>query len=632
MMAHGIYEARLDSSQQEIRVLVLHPGNFNDPINCTLETVSLKSYLHFNALSYVWGDSRLWGGIVLNGVPITVTRNLETALRHLRSHPKHHVNTTATPLWVDAVCINQEDFDERNEQVRMMKDIYSLADRVVIWLGEGNADSDWALERFNDHSFRDSLPSLGTDPRRLTDDQVKASLILGRNLGRRPWWTRIWVLQEMVLASKDPVLVCGAKDMLWAWYSATGPLMTLSNELHRVDRERWEGIAKQVKSLPFIITSIYRWVRIRERYHQLGTIAFTEIFPALLSCRATDNHDLVYGTLGLASLEESMKITIDYRMPVEEVYREVMSIIWTSNPITSLRGAQSIMWLGDDTEDEDEVSSVLTHTIPSFSFNFRGGDGPSWIPDFAAQYDLESEPFSGSGLLGSGPWNVPEQVEISQDKRILRVRGIRLDVVDKAIHIPCFYSFSPDQTEPGDVNLLKSAEKMIMDGKQLSVPRSSHLYPLEQLRHHQKIPEFLALAEDALASDPELDLNLLWEVLLERQELPQSWLSGQSQEEEDHEDIKTAMLSPLVEGLDRRLSTRKVFITAYGFAGVGTANLEEEDILILPSGAACFYILRPASEGYQMVGFAYVSGLMDFQQLRACYEQGVLALETFDMC
>lgn len=629
-MAHGIYEARLNSSQQEIRVLVLHTGNFHDPITCTLATVSLKSCPHFNALSYVWGDSRLRGDIVLNGVPITVTRNLETALRHLRSHPKHHVDTTATPLWVDAVCINQEDFDERNEQVRMMRDIYSLADRVVIWLGEGNADSDWAMERFSDHSFRDSLPSLGTDPRRLTDDQVKASMILGRNLGRRPWWTRIWVLQEMVLASKDPVLVCGAKDMLWAWYSATGPLMTLSNELHRVDRERWEGIARQVKSLPFIITSIYRWVQIRERYHQLGPIAFTEIFPTLLSCRATDNHDLVYGTLGLASLEESMKITIDYRKPVEEVYREVMSIIWTSNPITSLRGAQSIMWQGDDTEDE--VSSILSHTIPSFSFNFRGGDGPSWIPDFAAQYDLESEPFSGSGLLGSGPWNDPEPVEISQDKRILRVRGISLDVVDQAIHVSCFYGFSPDQTESGDVNLLKSAEKMIMEGKQRSVPGSSHLHPLDHLRHRQKVPEFLALAEDAVASDPELDLNMLWEVLLEREEMPRSWLSEDSREEEDHDEIKTAMLSPLVEGLDRRLSTRKVFITTYGFAGVGTANLEEQDILILPSGAACFYILRPVYEGYQMIGFAYVSGLMDFQQLRACYEQGVLALETFDIC
>lgn len=629
-MAHGIYRAQLNSSQQEIRVLALHPANFHDPIKCTLETVSLKNCPHFNALSYVWGDSRLRGDIILNGVPVTVTSNLETALRHLRSHPKHHVDTTAIPLWVDAVCINQEDFDERNEQVRMMKDIYSLADRVVIWLGEGNADSDWVMERFSDHNFRECLASLGTDPRGLTDDQVKASVILARNLGRRPWWTRIWVLQEMVLASKDPVLVCGAKDMLWSWYSATGPLMTLGGELHRVDRERWEGIARQVKSFPFIITSIHRWVRIRERYHQQGPIAFKELFPALLSCLATDNHDLVYGTLGLASLEESMKITIDYRKAVEDVYHEVMSIIWTSNPSTSLHGAESIMRRGDDTEDE--VSSILAHTIPSFSFNFRGGDGPSWIPDFAAQYDLESEPFSGSGLLGSGPWNDPEQVEISQDKRILRVRGIRLDVVDRAIHIPRFYGFSPGQTEPGDVNLLKSAEKMIMEGKQQSVPRSSHLHPLEQLRHRQMVPEFLALGGDALASDPELDLNLLWEVLLERQELPQSWLSEESRVGEDHDETKTTMLSPLVDGLDRRLSTRKVFITAYGFAGVGTANVEEQDVLILPSGAACFYILRPVSEGYQMIGFAYISGLMDFQQLRACYEQGLLALETFDIC
>lgn len=628
-MTHSIYKARLDSGQQEIRVLTLHPGSFDEPISCALETVSLKHRPHFNALSYVWGDARLRGDIILNGVSVSVTRNLEIALRHLRSHPKRHVDTTATPLWVDAVCINQDDLDERHEQVRLMRSIYSLADRVVIWLGEGNADSDWAMERLSDHRFRDDLPTLGTDPRRLTDDQIKASVVLLRNLGRRPWWTRIWVLQELVLASKDPVLVCGSRDMLWSWNSLAVPLLTLGGELFRFDPERWKRIAGQVQSLPFVISSIHRWVTIRERYHQLGPMAFTEIFPALLSCLATDNRDLVYGTLGLASLEESMKITIDYRKPVEEVYREVMAIIWTSKP-TSLRGAESIMW-GDDADKE--VSSLLTHTIPSFSFNFRGGDGPSWIPDFASQYALESEPFSGSGLLGSGPWNDPEQIGISEDNQTLHIRGIRLDVIDKEIHVPCFYGFCPDQTEAGDVNLLRRTEKVILEGKERSVPKSSHLHHLEHLRHRQKVPEFLALAEDDLASDPETDLNLLWEVLLERQELPPSWLSsGDKQEEEDHDTLKTMMLSPLVDGIDRRLSRRKVFITAHGFAGVGTANLEPQDILILPPGAACFYIIRPACEHYQMVGFAYVSGLMDFQQLRACYEQGVLGLETFDVC
>ena len=130
---HPIYSLLpLRHNLRETRLISLKPGKWDDPICCHLDVVSLGEKPEFEALSYTWGEKQatnVRSRMRLNGQDFAIALNLETALRHLRSEANARV------LWVDAICINQGDIEERNEQVSMMRDIYSSSQRVLIWLG-----------------------------------------------------------------------------------------------------------------------------------------------------------------------------------------------------------------------------------------------------------------------------------------------------------------------------------------------------------------------------------------------------------------------------------------------------------------------------------------------------------------
>ncbi|OCK86532.1 HET-domain-containing protein, partial [Cenococcum geophilum 1.58] len=140
------------------------------------------------ALSYVWGFSSKAVPINLDGFKIPVTQNLEYALRYPRRQ------TQPRRIWVDAVCINQADLDERSKQVSRMKNIYQQAFNVVIWLGEENE------------------PRVGEVF--YTGRNCEAFMVLSKLLYRK-WFTRVWVLQELAAASAAGV-VCGNASISWS--------------------------------------------------------------------------------------------------------------------------------------------------------------------------------------------------------------------------------------------------------------------------------------------------------------------------------------------------------------------------------------------------------------------------------
>ncbi|KAM6505437.1 hypothetical protein FSOLCH5_014654 [Fusarium solani] len=113
----------------EFRVLILEPGSGTEEVRCRLRNVRKSWRTRYHALSYVWGDETVRDTILLGGRRTSVTTNLHSALVHLRD-PKY-----PRMLWVDALCINQDDLKERQEQVKKMNLIYSAARKVIIWLG-----------------------------------------------------------------------------------------------------------------------------------------------------------------------------------------------------------------------------------------------------------------------------------------------------------------------------------------------------------------------------------------------------------------------------------------------------------------------------------------------------------------
>jgi len=123
-------ESKLDPDREQIRLLELAPGGPDDELIATLSTASLESSPPYEALSYVWGDMTTPRSIRLQSSSFAITKNLEVALRGLRKVDQ------ARTLWVDAICIDQDDLLERQAQVQLMKRIYSRSSRVLTWLGE----------------------------------------------------------------------------------------------------------------------------------------------------------------------------------------------------------------------------------------------------------------------------------------------------------------------------------------------------------------------------------------------------------------------------------------------------------------------------------------------------------------
>ncbi|KAI0423868.1 heterokaryon incompatibility protein-domain-containing protein [Xylaria sp. FL1042] len=127
----------LDPSRKEIRLLTLLNGEWNDKIKCKLYVASLDKEPKYEALSYVWGSQTDLVDIDVNGVTFSATQNLYAALRRLREQiGSTGSDENSRTLWVDAVCINQEDTDEKRHQVQLMGDIYSQTAHGLLWLGE----------------------------------------------------------------------------------------------------------------------------------------------------------------------------------------------------------------------------------------------------------------------------------------------------------------------------------------------------------------------------------------------------------------------------------------------------------------------------------------------------------------
>lgn len=174
-----------------------------DQFVALLRKASLLQHPAYEALSYAWGDSNITKSIQLNGLPFEVTTNLWWALRYMRRSNRSQV------IWVDAVCINQSDLEEKVSQLRLMGMIYRQAQMVRVWLG---VPDDADRHAMNVLRALAGLKILKLSPDVLDglDDGSATEHILMMSKGyearqhlrqfvQRSWWKRIWVVQEVAL-------------------------------------------------------------------------------------------------------------------------------------------------------------------------------------------------------------------------------------------------------------------------------------------------------------------------------------------------------------------------------------------------------------------------------------------------
>lgn len=255
--------------ERQIRLLHLSNGNFNDLIHINLTVEDFAFGVQYEALSYTWandaGDSRKSYSVYYGEgwEVIRVTENCANALRRLR-----YRNKTRT-LWVDAICINQEDVDERSHQVEMMADIFACAERVIVYLGENEPGS------FHDEPlYRSRLRQ-----------QVE-------ELCGRPYFSRIWVVQELVFAA-DKTVICGSTTWDWDMFD------TMARSLSDATRISWIDYCN-------------------DRKYREGLDLF-QLICSTLNCKSSDPRDRVFALLGLVVGSRAMGLTPDYSLQLADL-------------------------------------------------------------------------------------------------------------------------------------------------------------------------------------------------------------------------------------------------------------------------------------------------------------------------
>jgi hypothetical protein len=288
----------------EIRLLKLHTGKLDRELEYALVTCRPDAE-KYTALSYTWGTEPCTTSIKVSAhgqtYEIPVRPNLESALRHLRARPPFSEESQL--LWVDAVCINQDDSGERNTQVAMMADIYNKAQSVMVWLGEERDNSDVAMRLvrrlLNLHEF-DRLVSGSATP----EEWAAFAALM-----RRPWFGRRWIVQEIALA-RSATLHCGKEVVKWGEFAVAISLFMSRHEEIRALFRRSTAFGNHPDFLGEVeelgASRLIKAVSNLFRKNNDGTIAerlmsLEALMSTLSIFEASDYHDTVYAVLCMAS-------------------------------------------------------------------------------------------------------------------------------------------------------------------------------------------------------------------------------------------------------------------------------------------------------------------------------------------
>ncbi|KAL6707098.1 hypothetical protein ACN47E_004850 [Coniothyrium glycines] len=317
---------QLDTKEKSIRLLQVLPGSDDQVITCELRHVRLNERPEYIALSYTWDHDNaeqsanleestkpephpLYGPIYFQGVPMAVGRNLWTFLWHYRK--AINAGRQSRELWVDAICINQGDTKERNHQVTHMRDIYSAAISVIVWLGPVYDGAEWVFQLLAEPSRSPPSPeSSGTRSRsKLLSYQEQLTAVVG--VLHREYWSRIWVVQEFLLA---------AHVEIWC-----GPFLVELPRLHDLPILLQKQLPRASQKGNVFCSPGWRLVKDRQdfwRHHDLPRRTLHELVGKYKHSKATDIRDKLYALFGLANVAAALRV--DYSKTAVEILEDLI--------------------------------------------------------------------------------------------------------------------------------------------------------------------------------------------------------------------------------------------------------------------------------------------------------------------
>ncbi|KAN0077633.1 Heterokaryon incompatibility protein (HET) domain containing protein [Elaphomyces granulatus] len=309
-------------TDNQIRLLQIHRGELNDKITLSIETVVIDKLglppYEYEALSYHGGERWHENPIFVQNssdsgqgetTSIHVKANLYTALQHLR------MDDAEVLMWVDAICINQHDKEEKTAQIARMWEIYRNATRVCIWLGEGKKSSYDAM-RFITEIVDSESDDIFRDKGRIPRWRDLADLM------RNDWFSRRWVVQEVALA-KEASVHYGQEAVHWDDFRDAISLVTIHSDTIQGLFETVEDLdILSAKALVDLTSNIFRNNKIFE-----PTLGLEYLVSALYAFKCSDPRDTIFALRNIACEtsrlnSENQPPEPDYKKGLLEVYRD----------------------------------------------------------------------------------------------------------------------------------------------------------------------------------------------------------------------------------------------------------------------------------------------------------------------
>ncbi|PNP37669.1 hypothetical protein TGAMA5MH_10437 [Trichoderma gamsii] len=639
----------------EIRLVrILSAGKSTSDVSLELRHAFIDE-ISFAALSYVWGDVKNPIEVSINGSSCMIGLNLFMALRQLFDNGSHGW------LWIDALCIQQSDQEEKTDQVKQMRTIFRRAERVYSWLGHGTSSTDKAmefatrigpralsfgndpsdfdipLEELRNYFNRDkdlckteippkydtkkidlamfiydifSWPELNSHTS--TQGKDGDDLVAGiQCLMKREYWQRIWINQEIALA-QEVTLMCGTKSVLLDHFEATFSAVDLCNRLHRYINSETQQFAKGLH--PNFCVNLPLETRRRSRSEisvPLSCLLYTDVVPS--DCplfAASDPRDLVFGLLGIITDNNVLRLRVDYQLTKAEVFTAA---------------TRAMMSKGDKDKNSYHLDRCVPRedNIPSTL--------PSWVPDWQEIGKVGSnEPEINRDGYFDATSTIPIPILPSNENDdslgILHRAGCRVDIITEILQ----------PHRPLVKDMMQNVEEWLS-----GIMEFFRLGPVASPGEDYIWRTVLSQGwYDKINPSIDEDIAMLVRLIMRGQNIDVKVLESAQKEFLDNLEDPHVKQRNLVVQLDQHVYATKmikmlqmrgynlrrtIFRTGKGMLGLGHLAIKPGDVVTLLWGLPSPIILRPRNDGgdsFTFGGDAYVDQIMhgEFLQTNPTHE------------
>ena len=587
-----------------------------------MSTHEIEQAPAFEALSYTWGqkiehrircDDVEPNGVKCGGRYVSIHESLWLALQRLRHETEERV------MWIDAICISQTNKDERNDQVLLMRRLFNQAESVVIWLGEESHDSSAAfglISRIVSAAASEQAYS-PVEAKRIVEAQDLGGLALPRHsnsawkaldsLFWRPWFSRVWVIQEVTVARGASVL-CGPSHCQWSHLITTARYIEDHSltAITRVDPQR-----------------AIKFADLSQRFREGPPHSLLDLLSQARDTYSTDDRDKVFALLGIAEDAEYSLLKPNYKKPLVDVYTTLTKhLIERDRSLDALSAVEDRQFrLKRDREIDKGIDGLEENELPMDS------QLPSWVSDW--EVHRPSFPFilhpAFSIMKAAG--STQASCTFSTDGLTLFSRGTVFDRVayvgDSFMEsVPIPGSLFPE-SDITNVRLLTRLGQEALDfmteqrGRQWErMARDLKIYPTGE--------DILDAFIKTLVAGDAFFIGLPREKL---QAYYTAWrkywrLAGLNDPNFIHSTYESstaeeiALATRFLRGQIKAAYGRRFFTTSGKYMGLAQSGVRiGHEVVILHGGKTPYLLQRLGSRGYRFVGECYVHGCMNGEAL-----------------